>query len=123
MFTALSHMLIEDCFPPAIHEVQSGEGWPEKPVVVVPQFVIAKYRLDFLVAIKHGEKQDWFAVECDGADFHSNKQARQRDTGRDDYLRALGIRTVRYSGSWIIRNSWKVADEIAAIVREKRNAA
>lgn len=111
MLVALSHMVAAGAFPPMIHDIKSGDPFPGGPVVIVPQFVIARYRLDFFVMVNRNLK---FAVECDGAAYHSERIDRIRDAARDDYLEALGIHTIRYSGSWIKKNSWKVADEIAA---------
>lgn len=122
---AMAFMVIEgvECFPPAIHDVMGGEEWPNSPVVIVPQFVIARYRLDFLVTVDTAEGRYLFAVECDGAAYHNGPKERRRDFSRDSYLRCLGIKTLRMTGSWMFKNQWKVADEIAAIIREKRVAA
>lgn len=121
MLAALAFMVMPgtDCFPPAIHDVMNGEPWPVKPVVIVPQFVISRYRLDFLVVVS----KTMIAIECDGRDHHTNLIDRARDHGRDQYLKALGIKTLRYTGSWITRNQWKVADEIAAIAQEALESA
>lgn len=116
MLVALSHMVVPetDCFPPAVHNARSKDPWPVRPVVVCPQFAVARYRLDFLVALN----RRWIAVECDGAAHHATIPGRLRDEARDGYLEAMGIATLRYTGSWIIRNSFRVADEIAALARE-----
>lgn len=118
MLVALAHMVVPetDCFPPAIHHARSDEEWPVRPVVICPQFAIARYRLDFMVRIPGR----WIAVECDGAEHHDSIEGRVRDSKRDGYLEAMGIATIRYTGRWIYRNFEKVADEIAAIVREAR---
>lgn len=115
MLVALALMVVPgfDCLP-AIHDVSSGEAWPVRPIVVVPQFVIARYRLDFLVV----GNANMIAVECDGREFHDSRQQRQNDADRDDYLTNFGIRTVRYSGSWLTRNGLKAADEISHKLRE-----
>ena len=123
---ALGFMVVPgaECFPPAIHDTMSGDSWPNKSVVICPQFVIGRYRLDFLVqVIADDGRKHMFAVETDGAEFHSSIEARQRDADRDDYLKAFGIRTVRYSGSAVNRLSHKLAHEIAVIVQELREAA
>lgn len=123
---ALGYMIVPgvECFPPAIHDTMSGDAWPNKAVVICPQFVIGRYRLDFLVQVMAADGQlHRFAVETDGAEFHSSIQARARDAARDEYLKALGIRTVRYSGSQVNRLSHKLAHEIAVIIQEMRGAA
>lgn len=126
MLAAMSFMVIpgHECFPPAIHDVMSGEEWPTSGIVIVPQFVIARYRLDFLVAIYGDDELPvLIAVECDGADHHSDVADRQRDADRDAYLRRIGIKTLRIKGKWIYKNQWRVADELAAIIQEKMEAA
>lgn len=122
---ALGFMVVPgaECFPPAIHDTMSGDPWPAKPVVICPQFVIGRYRLDFLVWVRASNgKQHMFAIETDGADFHSSIKARAKDAARDEYLRALGIRTVRYSGSAVNKLSHKLAQEIAVMIGELRGA-
>jgi very-short-patch-repair endonuclease len=106
MLAALAYLYIPDadCFPPAIHDVSSGEPWPKKPIVIVPQFVIARYRLDFLVQIDLLEKTWRFAIECDGIAGHAGIDDRQSDRERDAYLDALGIKTLRFSGQDIYRS-------------------
>lgn len=125
MLAAMSYMVIDgaECFPPAIHDVMSGEPWPNCPVVIVPQFVIARFRLDFLVTVDMPSSRYSFAVECDGAEHHDDPSDRMRDSERDAYLRCLGIKTVRRSGKWIYKHQWRIADEIEAIIQEKRDAA
>ena len=125
MLAAMSLMVIDgsECFPPAIHDVMSGEPWPGRLVTIVPQFVVARFRLDFLVVVACGDGRFSFAVECDGLKHHSNVSDRARDAERDYYLRWLGIKTIRLKGDWIYKNQWRIADEIEAIIKEKRDAA
>ncbi len=125
MLAAMAFMVVDgaDCFPPAIHDVMSGEDWPVCPVVIVPQFTIARYRLDFLVAVETRGNPYFIAVECDGAKHHTNVADRERNMARDKYLRGLNIKTYRVPGGWIYKQNWKVADEIAAFCIQKRNAA
>jgi very-short-patch-repair endonuclease len=125
MLAAMSMMVMAgtDCFPPAIHDVMSGEQWPVSPVVIAPQFVIARYRLDFLVSVQTKDGHYHFAVECDGAQHHSNQRDIARDEARDTYLQRLNIFTYRVSGSWIYKHGWRIADELAHICLQKRTAA
>jgi hypothetical protein len=120
MMVALGFMVIRghEGFP-VIHDLTSGEPWPKKHIVIVPQFAFARYRLDFLVTVG----KQWLAVECDGADYHTTPEQRTRDRNRDDYLRDLGIPTIRYSGAWLKRNGAKIADEVIAVIQEWRAAA
>jgi very-short-patch-repair endonuclease len=125
MFCCLCHMLVPElnCFPPVVHDIRDGSAWPHYPVVIAPQFTIARYRLDFAVQINDGEFRQLIAVECDGADHHASIEDREKDKNRDAYLLALGIPTIRYTGQWIYRNGYKVADEIAAICNDRRKHA
>lgn len=125
MLAALSMMVVDgtDCFPPAIHDVMSGEPWPVAPVVIVPQFVIARYRLDFLVSVETKTGHYRIAVECDGKEHHSNPADVTRDATRDAYIEKLGILTYRASGSWIYKRNWSMADEILHLLHQNRRAA
>lgn len=116
MLACLAHMVVPgtDCFPPIIHDVYGGEPFPDHPVVIAPQFTIARYRLDFLVSVKIGKRQTLYAIECDGRDYHSSIEQREADGLRDAYLAGLGIVTLRYSGQWIFRNRSHAADEFWA---------
>jgi hypothetical protein len=116
MLACLAHRVVPgtECFPPKIHDVYSGEPFPDHPVVIAPQFTIARYRLDFLVSVKTAQGQALYAIECDGKDYHSSIEQLAADKLRDDYLAALGIVTLRYSGQWIHRNKSRAADEFWA---------
>lgn len=123
VLAALAFTVIPDtlCFPPAIHDFMSGEPWPNSPFVIVPQFVVARYRLDFLVSIEDQQgTRTLVAIECDGANFHNGIDTRQRDANRDSYLAKLGIRTVRISGQRISKLREKLSNEFAAMFAEKR---
>jgi hypothetical protein len=56
-------------------------------------------------------------VECDGFDYHSDKDAFTRDRQRDRRLRQKGFEVVRFSGSEIYRDPVGVAYELADIVQ------
>lgn len=124
MLACLSHMVVPGtgCFPPLIHDVYSGEAFPDHPVVIAPQFNIARYRLDFLVSVKGGKGQDLYAIECDGKEFHSSIEQREADKLRDRYLTAIGVTPLRYSGQWIMRNKANAADEFWAATIARRAA-
>jgi very-short-patch-repair endonuclease len=113
-----------ECFPPAIHDLQSGEPWPYGPVVIVPQFVVARYRLDFLVCID-GERarRSLICIECDGAEHHHGHEDRQRDAERERYLKNFGIATLRYTGKTIHRLGHSLTDEIGNVIDHVLRAA
>jgi hypothetical protein len=125
MLAAMAFMVIDaaQCFPPAIHDVMSGDPWPASPVVIVPQFVIARFRLDFLVSIETDGRPFQIAVECDGKEHHTSRKDIAKDEARDAYLKRLGIQTWRLTGGWIYKAGWKVADELAAVCSWKDLAA
>lgn len=124
MLACLSHMVVPgtQCFPPLIHDIYSGEPFPEHPVVIAPQFNVARYRLDFLVSIRAGG-QSLYAIECDGKAFHSSREQREADGLRDAYLAALGITTLRYTGQFIFKNKSNAADEFWATMISRARAA
>lgn len=126
MLAALALMVVPDtgCFPPAVHDVNSGEPWPIKPVVIVPQFVIARYRLDFMVSITMpGISPVRLAVECDGRKYHTERRNVFADQARDKYLSAFGIATLRYTGQRIFRHGHLLAQEIVATAETMGRAA
>lgn len=87
-----------------------------------PQAKIKPYRLDFLikgVGFKSA-KRIWppnsikyLCVECDGKEFHQSKEDKERDAIRDEYLSKRGVKTLRYTGSEIYKNSYEIALGVA----------
>jgi len=109
---------------PVLHVVGEDEEFSRQDVVIAPQFVIARYRMDFLVQSKLGGRRRWLNIECDGYDYHMSPEFKARDMARDRYMAGLGIRTIRYSGQWIYKNHLRgVADEIEAELRSWSKAA
>jgi very-short-patch-repair endonuclease len=67
----------------------------------VPQVGVAGYRID--IGIRHPQRPGEFVlgIECDGAQYHSSKVARDRDRLRQTVLEGLGWRIHRIWGpSW-----------------------
>ena len=91
-----------------IHDCRNEE-FPDEPVVIAPQLVVARYRLDFALVLRRGKITRTVAIECDGKDYHD----RERDNRRDEYLSALGIGTIRHGGQDIHRIPLGCANEIA----------
>jgi very-short-patch-repair endonuclease len=68
---------------------------------LIPQFILGKYRADFLLDF------DGFAgrfvrlvVECDGHDYHERtKEQARRDKARDRYIVSTGLPVFRFTGS------------------------
>lgn len=97
------------------HLPKQDKRFPKDPVVVVPQFAVLKYRLDFAVIGRVGEQFKLVAVECDGKEFHKD---RRRDWDRDFYLRSLGFSIVRASGKDIMRSPFTVAEQASRILSD-----
>jgi very-short-patch-repair endonuclease len=109
--------------PAAIHDLLSGEEFPNKPLVVVPQFPIARFRLDFFVVVVDQRRAWQFDIECDGVEFHSSLERRQADFDRDTYLARIGIRTFRYTGQQIFRGQAHPEHDIQGHIFNVRDAA
>lgn len=78
--------------------------------VALMQCPVSHYRVDFLLGVVRADKgerrsEHWIAVECDGHDYHERtKEQARRDKSRDRSLMALGIKTMRFTGSEIWRD-------------------
>jgi very-short-patch-repair endonuclease len=84
------------------------------------QVPIASYFADLLLTANAGGR---LVLECDGHDFHNvTKQQAAYDRARDRELLAMGIRTMRFTGSEIHHNADKCAAEawrvFALVVKE-----
>ncbi|MCY9007217.1 endonuclease domain-containing protein [Peribacillus frigoritolerans] len=77
------------------------------------QYPIRRYRID--VALPEYR----LAIECDGAAFHSSKKAKAHDRKRDAYLRSIGWKTLRFSGSKINGDIGKVINRIESEIEKK----
>jgi very-short-patch-repair endonuclease len=70
------------------------------------QHPVGTYRLDFAIHLSaqaDGRSlSQWFAIECDGHDFHEKtKEQAQRDKARDRFLTAEGFKILRFTGTEI----------------------
>lgn len=70
------------------------------------QFKVGPYRIDLAFP------EHLIAIECDGREWHLLEEQISRDKKRDEYLRSLGWRVIRISGSEI----YKKADEIIGVI-------
>src|SRR5690625_2649921 len=79
-------------------------------VNIIPQHPVKangrRYRLDFLVRVCVREYQGEFAIECDGADFHTSEEQVAADRERTDNIEAVGISVLRFTGKEIRSNPW-----------------
>jgi very-short-patch-repair endonuclease len=68
---------------------------------VVPQYGVGKYRIDFAIRSRNDSSKFALAVECDGASYHSQPTARERDRLRQAALERRGWRFHRiWSTDW-----------------------
>lgn len=84
------------------------------------QCVVGDYRVDFLFYAKRAGHTDfWLAVECDGHDFHEKtKEQAQKDKSRDREVLALGVQTIRFTGSEIWMNPLRCADVVYGLISD-----
>lgn len=70
-------------------------------ITVYPQQPILRYRADFLlVGTSPICAEPIFAViECDGAEYHSAVDQRQRDATRQDEMARSGFKVIRFTGA------------------------
>lgn len=85
-------------------------------VKVELQKQIGKYRVDIFIETKFNK----IVVECDGAEFHTDKE---KDRQRDLYLEALGYLVLRFTGSQINRSTEgcavRVIENISEVYQSK----
>ena len=98
LFTEVTeHLEFDSSFEESVYDVLIKEGFD-----VVSQVGCSGYRID--LAIKHPKnKGDYIlGVECDGAQYHSSRFARDRDKVRQQVLEGLGWNIHRiWSDDWL----------------------
>ena len=68
---------------------------------VEPQYGVGSYRIDFAVRSRKDRSKFALAVECDGASYHSQPTARERDRLRQAALERRGWKFHRiWSTDW-----------------------
>jgi very-short-patch-repair endonuclease len=83
-------------FEEAVHDVLVQRGWE-----VHKQVGCARYRIDLAVVDPTAAGRYLMGVECDGANYHRAKTARDRDKLREGILRDLGWKLHRiWSTDW-----------------------
>ena len=85
-------------------------------ILLLPQYGVGNYRLDF--AVQNPNKPGAFvmAIECDGRSYHSFPTARERDRLREAALRARGWDFHRiWSDHWFANPEVEVELALAAI--------
>jgi hypothetical protein len=99
---------------PLIHNAANrDEPFPPGDVVIIPQFAILRYRLDFGVIIQKAGVKRIVGLECDGKDYHDA----ENDRFRDQYLAAaLDIPVLRFRGVDLYREPITIADSIVMAI-------
>ncbi|MFH0874780.1 MAG: DUF3320 domain-containing protein [archaeon] len=95
--TATEHLAFDSSFEESVYDTLKKEG-----LDVVSQVGCSGYRVD--LAIKHLKKKGDYilGIECDGAQYHSSKYARDRDKIRQLVLESLGWNIHRiWSDDWL----------------------
>lgn len=106
---ATAHWGLDDYKYPEVHVFEKGvDEYPKGPVVIIPQFVISRFRLDFAVIYKSRHGGSIYAVECDGKGYHDPANDRERDA----YLSCFGIKTFRATGAEIIKDPISLSNKI-----------
>ena len=98
---------------------------------IVPQQEIycdgKKYIIDFAIDFsrKSGKNNEYiypefkrikYAVELDGFDYHSNKKQMEYDYERENDLKKLGYKVVRFTGSQIYKHPLSCVDTLITII-------
>lgn len=103
---------------PLVHDDKDyNSPMPDGEVVIIPQFQLGRYRLDFAVRVVKDGGYHLICLECDGKDYHEDWE---RDERRDDYLRAFGVPVMRYSGSTLHQSPIATADTLIDAITEWR---
>lgn len=94
------------------------EGAQEHPgsLIVARDVVLSSYRLDFAICAGGMRGCAWFAVECDGHNFHDRtKQQAAADRSRDRELLVMGVPALRFTGSEIVHYEDRCARDVFAM--------
>jgi very-short-patch-repair endonuclease len=85
-------------------------------VMLIPQYGVGNYRLDFAVQNPSKPGELVLAIECDGRSYHSFPTARDRDRLREAALRQRGWEFHRiWSDHWFANPQLEVAKALTSI--------
>lgn len=129
MFGNSVHSPIEQMFYAAALAICEAQGLPLNPcdeefngvvlrargLTLVPQYPVGKYTVDFLLKQENLGPDDIYGpvvVELDGHAFHDrDKHQRAYEKARDRFLVRSGYRVLHYTGSEVVADPFRVADE------------
>lgn len=96
-------------------ELEVCEFLREKGYTVDTQVGCSSFKID--IALRRPESSDYLlAIECDGASYHSSKNARDRDRLRQSILENMGWRFYRvWSTDWFRNNSVEKENLLKAV--------
>lgn len=104
----------EECESP--FENQVCDALREKGYIVHPQVGCSGYRIDLAVVDQERPGRYILGIECDGANYHRSKTARDRDKLRENILNGLGWKLHRiWSTDWWERPVETLARLVVAI--------
>lgn len=112
-FVALS--LVDPAFTIPGHKWFHSES--DYKIDIHVQHPVGKYRTDFALHLTSASGgrflSEWFAVECDGYQFHhQTREQVTRDKAREREITAAGFKVIRFSGTEIHRGLPGVMGEI-----------
>src|SRR5690606_34485778 len=97
-------------FEKDVYDALTANGIP-----LVPQYGVSKYRIDFAAVHPKRPGRYVLAIECDGASYHSEPTARDRDRLRQEHLEALGWRFHRiWSTDWFMNRQAEIQRAVQA---------
>jgi len=88
------------------------------PWRLTPQYHVLSRRLDLAITQRGKGIDDGtdFAIECDGAEHHREREDREADARRDRELVAYGWRVLRFTGSEIHRDADVCAAQVCRLL-------
>ncbi|MFC1714617.1 DUF3320 domain-containing protein [Candidatus Poribacteria bacterium] len=104
LITSTEHLAFDSSFEEAVYDALTAEGFD-----VSCQIGCSGYRID--LAIKHQKRKGEYVlgIECDGAQYHSSRYARDRDKVRQSVLERLGWNIHRiWSEDWLRNRAYEI---------------
>ena len=103
-------------FKPLVLLPGEGNKLEYGQIALVPQMPLGRFRADFVLAGKGREFVRFFIVECDGADYHEDKE---EDAARDAQIRRENSRVkdiIRLTGGQIMNHPRESAEYVRNFV-------
>lgn len=106
-------------FKPLVLLPGEGRKLEYGQIALVPQMPLGRFRADFVLAGKGRERVRLFVIECDGADYHEDKE---KDAARDAQIHkenrlVRGI--IRLSGGKIMNQPREAAELVCEQVKNE----